>query len=218
MTSAEFTAPRPNPALLSILSIAYQPCPNFDNCREAVWRPKEGHAPRGFLGATGKLRSVEVIMVFAEPGHPHSVESYDSALPPKDMAMQTVEYVYQCFKHGKDLFHRNTRWFMDQLWPDISFDRQLEKVWLTESRLCSISDEIGHFRDQHCAAIYLAKQIELMPDASVIAFGGKSQKNITSVVPTMISAFALSPPGANQKRARPSWEAAISEVLSRRSH
>ena len=159
-----------------------------------------------------------MIMVFAEPGHAHGVERYDPASSPEDMAMQTVEYTFQCFKHGKDLFHGNTRWFMDQIWPDISFDGQLEKVWLTESRLCSISDEIGHFRDEHCTATYLVKQIELMPDACVIAFGGKSQKNIRKVVPSMIGAFALSPPGANQKRARPSWEAAKEKVLSRRTH
>ncbi len=211
------TATCPNDALLSVLLDAYRPCPNFGVCREAVWDPEEGHVPRGYLGATGKLKSIEVIMVFAEPGHAHGVEHYDPSLPPKEVALQTVDYTYSCFRYGKDLFHRNTRWFMDQLWPDLSFDRQLEKVWMTESRLCSITDEIGPFRDRHCAATYLAKQIALMPSASVVAFGGKPQKNIRKVVPSMICAFALSPPGANQKRARPSWEAAISEVRSRRS-
>lgn len=60
----------PNPQLLALLLEAYRPCQNFGICREAKWSPADGHIPRGFLGATGELSEVEVVMVFSEPGHP----------------------------------------------------------------------------------------------------------------------------------------------------
>jgi hypothetical protein len=44
---------------------------------------------------------------------------------------------------GTDLFHRNVRWFLHELFPGLSFDEQLRRVWLTEGRLCSIAKEIG---------------------------------------------------------------------------
>ena len=34
----------------------YRPCQYFGTCREAVWNPRRGHIPRGFLGATATGR------------------------------------------------------------------------------------------------------------------------------------------------------------------
>ena len=39
---------------------AYAPCVHFGICREAQFRPNFGHVPRGFLGATGTPRDVEL--------------------------------------------------------------------------------------------------------------------------------------------------------------
>jgi len=63
--------PMPNPALLDVLLPAYAPCQHLPgrggSCREAVWQPQRGYIPCGFLGATGELHEVRVVMVFAEP-------------------------------------------------------------------------------------------------------------------------------------------------------
>lgn len=72
---------RPEDELSALMRQAYMPCSNIDVelglCREAKWAPETGHIPRGFLGATGALEDVELVMVFAEPGHPHPDEIYD---------------------------------------------------------------------------------------------------------------------------------------------
>jgi len=67
---------RPNEQLVDVLLPAFGPCRYIDvcsaSCRQAKWLPEVGHIPRGFLGATRQLSDVEVVMVFAEPGHPYA--------------------------------------------------------------------------------------------------------------------------------------------------
>ena len=201
----------PNPALFDVLQEAYAPCVNFGVCREARWQPADGHMPRGFLGATGALNDVEVVMVFAEPGKPHAGERYAGASR-ADLLRAGVEHTYKCFSAGTDKLHQNARWFLDQLHPDLSFDEQLRHVWMTEGRLCSIADEIGNMRDRTCAKHYLAQQIALFPNAKTVAFGSKAHHYMQGMNTNWIRAFALSPPGANQKKARPSWLAAIDRI------
>ena len=48
--------PSPNPGLFDALIRACRPCQYFGTCREAVWNPRRGHVPRGFLGATATGR------------------------------------------------------------------------------------------------------------------------------------------------------------------
>lgn len=206
----------PNNALLNILLEAYRPCENFGLCREAIWNPDEGHIPRGFLGATGELEDIEVVMIFAEPGHAHGEEQYDPKAEPLDLLMSGVRHTYNCFSSGHDLFHRNARWFISNLFPDLSFDQQLRHVWMTEGRLCSIANEIGNVRDRTCARSFLIPQLELLPQAAVVAFGGKAQDYLKGQMRDWLRAYALAPPGANHTTARPSWEAAIAEIKARR--
>lgn len=105
---------------------------------------------------------------------------------------------------------------MSELFPDLTFDQQLRHVWMTEGRLCSITHEIGGVRDRNCAATYLERQLDALPNATVVAFGGKAQHYLRGRSAPWLSARALAPPGANHAPARPSWEAAIGEVRSRR--
>jgi len=210
--------PRSNTRLETVMLDAFSPCDKFGLCPEATWDPEKGYVPRGFLGATGSLRDVEAIFVFAEPGHPHSSERYNPDCSPIDLMRDGQQHAYKSFKFGEDLFHSNVRWLLDQLWPNLGFDDQLSKVWLTESRLCSIDNEIGNFRDKFCALKHLSRQIALMPAATVIAFGGKAKSNLSKLSTNYISAYALAPPGANHKPARPSWMRAISMVQERRSY
>jgi len=213
----EYESEVPNAQIVSALLQAYQPCPNFGICREAQWRPELGHIPRGFLGATGELSEVEVVMVFSEPGHPHDQEQYNSDHAPHELLSGCVNHAYSCFRDGKDQFHRNARWFIDQLFPDLEFDQQLKKIWLTEGRLCSISNEIGSTTDRTCASAFLAPQLDLFPNATVVAFGRKAQRYLRGLNVDCIDAYALAPPGANHRPARPSWEGAIDQIKARRA-
>ena len=205
-------AQNPNSELFNVLLNAYRPCRHFGTCPEAVWDPKCGHIPRGFLGATAKLSDVEVVMVFAEPGRPHEDESYDPGDSPARLLDRGLRHTYDCYRNGTDLFHRNVRWFLSKLYPDSIFDEQLRRAWLTEGRLCSISKETGPMRDVTCAQQYLARQIELQPNATVVAFGRKAQHYLNRLRVEHVGAHALAPPGANQRSARPSWENAMARI------
>jgi len=207
---------RPHRQLLALLLGAYAPCPNFGVCREALWNPAEGHIPRGFLGATGTLEEVELVMVFAEPGHPYPGDSHASKLDPQSILDSGLRQTYDCFKNGTDLFHRNVREFISQLYPNLSFDEQLRYVWMTEGRLCSIDDEIGATKDRTCATHYLARQIGMLPNANVVAFGSKAKHYMKGLSRPYSGAYSFAPPGANRTEAQPSWEAIINEIQSSR--
>ena len=207
---------RPNHALFEVLLEAYRPCRHIGTCREATWDPKAGHIPRGFLGATADRTDVEVVMVFAEPGHPHHDETYAPDEPSAGLLESGLRHVYDCYKNGTDLFHRNVRWFLSRVYPNLSFDEQLRHAWLTEGRLCSIANETGGTRDALCAQHYLARQLEMLPNATVVGFGGKAQHYLKRLGAGHVAAYALAPPGANHKPARPSWERAISCIEKRR--
>ena len=206
----------PNRDLFDLLIDAYQPCRRFGTCREAKWSPQRGHIPRGFLGASGELTDVEVVMVFAEPGHPHHDESHDPNLAPACMLKSGLHHVYNCYRFGTDLFHRNVRWFLSRLYPNLSFDQQLRHVWLTEGRLCSIENETGSTTDPHCARHYLNRELALLPNATVAAFGRKAERYLKHLRIEYFAARALAPPGANHKPARPSWEYMIKKIEERR--
>ena len=149
----------PNPKMQDLLRNLYQPCPNFGTCPEAQWNPLQGQIPRGFKGCTGELNEVEVIMVFAEPGHPiPENESYNANLSADEYIRQSVEYGFYKLENGLTNFYQNVRWFFDQLYPATPIREWSKKVWMTESRLCSIDDEIGHVSGPYkslCAEIHL---------------------------------------------------------------
>ena len=210
--------PSPNRELFDALIEAYRPCQYLGICRQAIWNPTRGHIPRGFLGATASLADVEVVMVFAEPGHPHGNETYDPGQSPVELLQSGLRHVYDCYRTGTDLFHRNVRWFLSRLYPDLSFDEQLRHAWLTEGRLCSIENETGTTRDALCARHYLARQLDILPNATVVAFGGKAQHYVKHLRVEHLSAYALAPPGANHKPARPSWERVITQIEDRRQN
>ena len=210
----------PHPALLDVLRKAYLPCSNIDVCsgvcREAKWRPACGHIPRGFLGATGDLEEVELVMLFAEPSDPHGDECYDPEADPNELLAASVKHAYGCFSDCKDPIHRKTRWFMKRLYPDLSFDEQLRRVWIAQSRLCSRGSE----SDTICATRYLAPQIGLLQNARVVAFGGKAQRRMRRVAKhdgmnaDWLCAHSLA--ARNLQEARPTWEKAIDDLLQHR--
>ena len=206
----------PHSQLSKALLEAYSPCRHFGTCPQAVWNTKRGHIPRGFLGAIGRLSRVEIVMVFSEPGHPYDGEGFHPDMTPNALLQSAVRRTYNHHRAGTDPFHRNVRWFLRRLYPDMTFDAQLQRAWLTEGRLCSIEKETGSVRDMRCARHYLARQIEMLPNALIVAFGGKAQRYVKNLDLDFLSAYALAPPGANHKPARPSWERAIEAIRKRR--
>jgi hypothetical protein len=207
----------PNEKLIAVMREAYA-CQHFGSCRQAIFDPAKGHVPRGFLGATRALSDVRAIFVLAEPGHPHHDEKYTEAGSAEKLLSEAIFHTYKSYRYGTDVFHRNMRWVMDELWPG-AFDEQLAHVWITEGRLCSIDTEIGAFNDKLCAPTYLGRQIALMPSAAIVLFGGKARQRVVGLRElegrTVIEARALAPPGANQKMSRPSWQQAIETIRSR---
>ncbi len=207
---------RPHPKLIEVLRCAYPPCSYIDVrcrvCHKAKWAPADGHIPRGFLGATGKLEDVKLVMLFAEPGRPHEDEGkvYGPKADPIELLLASVQHTYKCFRDCRDPFHKNARCFLQQLYPKLSFDAQLRHVWITQSRLCSDGSE----NDTVCAKRYLAPQIKLLRHARVVAFGGRAQRRTKhdGMNADWLSARALSPPEANKPRAKQSWDEAIAKL------
>jgi len=152
------------------------------------------------------------------PGKPYAGQSFGSLRNANATLEAAVSDTYQIRKVATGQFHRNLRWFLDELYPDTSFEEQLQYVWMTEGRLCSIENEIGNLRDHTCAQNYLRHQLALLPHATIVAFGGKAQTYLKKLKASHIAARAMAPPGANHKPSKPSWEAAIDHIKSKRSN
>ncbi len=190
-------------SLADLLAPAYAPCEAFSGkCREMRWNPAQGHVPRGFLGAAGTLKEIELVLVFAEPGDPHEGETHEGLA-------SAYNYATFGFETGKDQFHRNVRAILDSCWPELSFRQQMKKVWMTESVLCSTKKEGGAVSAAvtgECGKRYLKKQLELLPDALIVALGSKAQNRLRAIgVTNFLPAFAAAPPGCNFSGAMESW-------------
>jgi hypothetical protein len=202
------------PNLARVLSPAYGPCAEFSvNCGEMRWNPSAGHVPRGFLGACGDQSEVDLILVVAEPGDPHHGESHSGL----DSA---YTYATTAFRMGKDQFHRNIRQILDMCWPDIAFEQQLRKFWLTESVLCSARNEGGSVSrkaSMACGQRYLLAQLALFPQALVVALGGKAKDRLRAIgVRDFVPVWAAAPPGCNRPEAFESWQTIPAELERRR--
>ena len=210
----------PHPGLVRVLRGAYR-CPHVRShggaCLESRWHPEAGHVPRGFLGATGALEDVELIMVLAEPGNPQSdladprwKEAYDSSLDAPAMVRQAAEFVYRCYAERRGPAHRHGRDFLDRRFQGMPFADQLRRVWITEARLCSLdvsggAGTVEHYRQ--CGRDYLAPQLALLPQARIVAFGSKAIAAMKRRHRPSIGAHALTP--RDVKRARRTWDDAL---------
>ena len=164
--------------LLDML-VDMQKCSNFGVCDQAVYDPQGGHVPRGFSGATGSLDEVYLVMVFAEPGFPLPEEKF-SGNPERDLeVLLDPKYL----RSRTNPFHANIRTFLDGVFPQFcgDFDRQLNHVWLTQSRLCSISEELGTIKRSArlmCSRKHLVEQVKLFPNAIVLLAGARREKRL----------------------------------------
>jgi hypothetical protein len=204
----------PHPDLIRILAPAYQPCPAFKTaCTSMRFSPENGYVPRGFCGATGSLDEVDLVLVVAEPGDPQEGEVHTSLF-------SAYEYATVFFSTAQDLYSRNVRRILGMCWPDLSFDEQMRKVWITDSVLCSAKSECASVPatvELECASRYLRDQLKLFPDALVVAFGKKAQRRLVKIGFTnFLPAWSPAPPGCNQAQARDSWQQIPQELAKRR--
>lgn len=217
----------PPAALVRILLPAYGPCPEFRRAcaGEMRWKPKAGHVPRGFFGATGEMSEVELVLVFSEPGDPHPGERH-SGPERADKLESAYKYATKVCREQRDLFHRNIRKVLDLCWPGVPFAEQTRKVWLTESVLCSARKERGPVRrpcEDACGQRYLKPQLErfleLFPDVLIVGLGVKAEKRLGRIgVKRMLPkpVRAVAPPGCNRRDAQKSWKQIAVELKRRR--
>mgnify|MGYP001222180831 CR=1 FL=1 len=216
----------PAKEIIEILKPAYEPCKSIEICSQANWHPEKGHIPRGYLGATGEISEVEVVFVLAEPSHP--LETYSKKADPLTYIKNCTDLAYECYLHntyqGKPLEinigHQNLKIILNMLWPDLSFDQQLRKVWITESRLCSIDDKTGNIplnQRYICSENYLKRQLKLLSHAEIVGFGGKAKKMLDKLDIEYHSAWAPFPPGANNPKAMESWKRAVRDIMENRN-
>jgi len=203
-----------NPSIARVLAPAYLPCAEFQGaCGEMRWQPETGHVPRGFLGATGSLEEVELVLVFAEPGDPHVGERHTGL-------ESAYEYATRGFGMGKDLFHRNVLKILSMCWPELPFEQQLRKAWLTESVLCSARNEGGSVSvsaSRACGRRYLLAQLAQFPSALVVALGSKARSRLLGLgFGGFLPVYAAAPPGCNRREALASWAKIPLELERRR--
>lgn len=192
--------------------INMQKCNNFGVCAEAKYDPSMGHIPRGFSGATGTLDQVLLVMVMAEPGFPLPDEVY-SGEPEEDLkVLLSSKYL----RSGENQIHRNVLQFLNDVFPMFAgnVDELLKRVWLTESRHCSIAHEIGNIRKRDrliCSERHLVEQVKMFPNAIVLLAGGKA-KQVKNLISNSIECGAFAPPGCNHFNVRKSHADAAEKV------
>ena len=174
----------PNKKLVKILRPAFDPCPEFEGtCKDiATWRPTCGYVPRGFIGAFGRMEEIKVVILLSEPGNPHPIETYKG----RSKLKQTCEYTFKALSEGTDRFHKRLKYMLDLLFPGLPLKRQLRKVWITQTYLCSAPTESGQVpraAEKECATRYLSKQLKLLRGKPVIALGkGKAHRRVQPVM------------------------------------
>jgi len=181
--------PLPAAELLAVLRPSLEPCAEFDGaCRgETRWAPERGHIPRGWIGATGSLAEVRLVLVTAEPGDPADGEGSAGAKP--DEALRSHhDFAYAALeadnlrRGGRAVpFQRNLRLLIDYCWPGLAFREQMRSTWILPTVLCSASVSgapMPRLVEQACGVRYLFPQMRLLNSAFVIALGGKAKERL----------------------------------------
>lgn len=208
----------PHPTVLTVLDAAYQPCLGFGTvCTKMRWAPGSGHVPRGFAGALGPPDRVRLVLVTAEPGDPYPWETYPTGPTPRDILEAACASVFRALETGTDLYHKNLRYILDGCFPGMPFREQFERIWITDSVLCSAPREGGNVPavvGRECRTRHLEAQLRLFPNALVVALGSKALYRLRGW-PNVVAAYSVAPPGCNRKHARPSWDRVIARFIKR---
>ena len=183
--AADRDATMPATELLDVLRTSLLPCTEFTGaCRGVMrWDPLSGHIPRGWVGGGPRLERLCLVLVTAEPGDPADGETYIAT--DVELMLRAVDSLGRSALGDGDMkrdgrptpFHRNLRRILDFCWPGCTLDEQLQKTWITPTVLCSASISGGPVPsvvENACAKRYLLPQLQLLPDAFVLALGGKA--------------------------------------------
>jgi hypothetical protein len=209
--------PQPHPRLLEKLLPAYSPCLGFTStCRCMVWRPAEGHVPRGFYGATGELEEVELVLVCASPSGAYPDERYSGS--PEDMLRSAWQRHYEDLRVYRDRFSRNIRHILDNCFPEQSLDDQMRRTWITNSVLCSPERPaqrapVAVMRE--CHDRYLLQQVGLLPNALVVALGKQAAESLRGTQ-GLLEVVAAVPIGISTEAAWASWNTICERLRERR--
>lgn len=197
----------PNPRLVRVLERAY-PCPGFDGpCGDLSFEPKEGLVPRGFCGATGNADEVELVIVLSQPPLPTPEHAFDRDDTAFEIITAVCRRTYVALRIGGDLYHRNLKFILDQCLAGFSLEEQLKRAWITHSVLCSPppdADGIPPDASRYCRANYLERQLELFPEARVLALGIEAQRRLKGL-PGLLEAPHPAPPACNRPGVREGW-------------
>lgn len=157
-----------------------QRCPHLENfalaggaeiCDEAIYCPTDGHAPRAFGGAKGKLDEVEVVIVSNRPTTTICDEKYTSD-PDSDLELMLSDRYMQSEPRN---IHTYLKLFLDWVFPESqeNLDEQLKHTWLTNSVHCTFKTEPRIKDRRRCATAYLVEEIKLFRNPAVVLAGTK---------------------------------------------
>jgi hypothetical protein len=202
----------------ALLLDAYRPCAEFAAaCGAMRWSPATGHIPRGFCGALDGCDAVELVLVTAEPGDPHDAESYAQGRTPAEQLAASSDHSFHCLRNGRDLFHRNLRSILDHCYPDLSFEAQMVRVWITDSVKCSARREGGHVPAvvaRACRERFLNRELALFPRALVVALGRKAQHRLRGRA-GLLAVASVAPPFGATGKAQSTWLAIPAALVAR---
>ena len=178
-----------NSELLSILTEALAPCSSFGGvcAGEVTWDPAVGHVPRGYIGGLGSIQDIRLVLVTSEPGDVADGESVREGSPAEMVLAcgETAGYMLEHLslrRNGQPApFHKKLRQILDSCWPNISFESQMKQTWVTPSMLCSAKVSGGNVPavvTKQCATLYLARQLDILSHAFVIALGRNAAARI----------------------------------------
>ena len=131
------------------------------------------------------------------------------------MVRRVVDFVYGTYVDRNGTVQCVVRWFLDRRFCGVDFDDQLRRVWITQSRLCSLDESGGSARNSlyfRCENDYLAAQLRLLPNVPIVAFGGKAHKVLRRL--NSRKAIEVPHPSArtSDKSKRDDWERAIAKL------
>lgn len=174
--------------LLTIVRPALAPCIELvGSCAGAVrYEPSTGHIPRGWIGGIGTFDAIRLVLVTAEPGDPGAGENYpddaEAALIAYSTFARNAIETDSLRRNGRPApFHKNLRRILDAFWPGTSLDEQLMRTLIIPAVLCSAAVSGGNVPsivERTCGERYLMQIIDALPNATVVALGGKAEKRL----------------------------------------
>lgn len=157
-------------------------CKHFrKTCRAKGIRfaPACGHIPRGYAGGdAADLSEVRLVIVTAEPGEPKpGKEVHDGA--PEELFQQATGLFDRLWMEQRERFYPNLKRLLDRCWPGVPHGERMRRTWFTNAVLCSAVRSTGPVArevEETCGREYFVPQMNLVPDAFVIALGVKANR------------------------------------------